>query len=87
MNYFRMHETGRRHHPAAQLRVVQDQETEQDREQEQEPEPALPPQPAAERRRARVKALKLSYESRGLKWNETEALARLAEVEARGIIR
>jgi hypothetical protein len=46
-----------------------------------------PPQPASEIRRARVRALKLAYESRGLAWNESEALARLAEVEGRGIIR
>ena len=86
--YFTMHSNGRGYQ-AAPLRVVQgqDQEQEQAREQEQEPTPAPPPQPASEIRRARVRALKLAYESRGLAWNESEALARLAEVEGRGIIR
>jgi hypothetical protein len=90
VDYFKMHDHGRSYLPA-RLRVVQDQdatlaevvdaiEAEAERHRQ-------PPQPAAEIRRARVRALRLAHESRGLVFNEAEALARLAEVEQRGIIR
>jgi hypothetical protein len=100
--YFARHETGRGHRTASRAPHDEDQDSQlieeardviasledlREQRRAREAPPDLPPQPASEIRRARVRALRMAYESRGLVFNEAEALARLAEVERRGVIR